>query len=56
VDVEAFDAIHDEVRDVVVILFSQCYNPIVCLDIKDYDVCDFNPSDDHVSSNTIVYY
>jgi hypothetical protein len=35
-------------------LFSQFYNPIVCLDIKDYDVCDLNPSNDHVFFDIIV--
>jgi hypothetical protein len=32
----------------------QFYNPTFCLDIKDFDVCDLDPFDDHVSSATIV--
>ncbi len=51
---KAFDTAHDEVGDFAIILFSQFYNPIVCLDIKDFDVYDFDPFNDHVSSNTIV--
>jgi hypothetical protein len=51
---KAFDAAHDEVGDVVIILFLQFYNPTICLDIKDFDVYDFDPSNDHVSSNSIV--
>ncbi len=37
-NVEAFDVTHDEVGDVVAILFSQFYNLTICLDIKDFDV------------------
>jgi hypothetical protein len=37
----------DEVGDVVVILFLQFYNMSICLDIKDFDVYDLNPYDDH---------
>ncbi len=32
----------------------QFYNLTVCLNIKDFDACDLDPSNDHVSSNTIV--
>jgi hypothetical protein len=39
---------------VFVIPFLQFYNPTICLDIKDFDVCDLDPSNDHVSFDTIV--
>jgi hypothetical protein len=50
---KAFDVTHDEVSDVI-ILFSQFYNPTICLDIKDFEFYDFNPSNDHVSFDSIV--
>ncbi len=53
---QAFDGVHDEVHDAIVIIFSQFYNPTICLDIKDFDVYDLDPFDDHVSSDTIVYH
>jgi hypothetical protein len=37
-------------------MFLQFYNPTICLDNKDFDVCDLDPSDDDVFSNTIVCY
>jgi hypothetical protein len=40
--------------DATIILFSQFYNPTICLDIKDFDVYDFDPSNDHVSADNIV--
>jgi hypothetical protein len=53
-NVEVSNVIHDEVGDDVVILFLQFYNPTICLDIKNFVVRDFDPSNDHVSSDTIV--
>jgi hypothetical protein len=53
-DAKAFDVVHDEVGDFAIILFLQFYKPTICLDIKDFDVYDFNPFNDHVSSDTIV--
>jgi hypothetical protein len=53
-NVKTFDVAHNEVGDVAIILFSQFYNPTVCLDIKDFDVHDFDPSNDHVSFDSIV--
>jgi hypothetical protein len=40
--------------DATIILFSQFYHLTICLDIKDFDVYDFDPSNDHVSSDNIV--
>ncbi len=34
--------------------FRNFYNPTICLDIKDFDVHDFDPFNDHVSFDTIV--
>jgi len=53
-NVKPSNAAHDEVGDVATILFLQLYNSTVCLDSKDFDVCDLDPSDDHVSFNIIV--
>jgi hypothetical protein len=53
-NVEVFDVVHNEGRGVVVISFLQFYNPTIYLDIKDFDVYDFDPSNDHVSLDTIV--
>jgi hypothetical protein len=47
-------ATHNEVSDVVTILFLHFCNLIICLDIKDFDVCNFDPFNDHVSFDTIV--
>jgi hypothetical protein len=55
-NVKPFDDAQDEVGDVVVILFLQFYNSSICLDIKDFDVYDLDPYDDHVSFDTIVYH
>ncbi len=35
-------------------MFLQFDDPTICLDIKDFDVYDLDPSNDHVSFNTIV--
>ncbi len=35
-------------------MFLQFYDPTICLDIKDFDVYDLDPSNYHVSFNTIV--
>ncbi len=48
------DATHNEVSDVVTILFLHFCNLIICLDIKDFDVYNFDPSNDHVFFDTIV--
>jgi hypothetical protein len=53
-NVKPFDAIHNEVGDVATILFLQFYNLTFYLDIKDFDVYDLNPFDDHVFFNIVV--
>jgi len=53
-DAKAFDVVHNEAGDFAIILFLQFYNLTICLDIKDFDVYDFDPLNDHVSSDTIV--
>jgi hypothetical protein len=53
-NVKPFDATHIEVGDVATILFLQFYNLTFCLDIKDFDVYDLAPFDDHVFFDTVV--
>ncbi len=52
-NVKPSNVVHDDVGDVAILLL-QFYNLSICLDIKDFDVSELNPYDDHVSFDTIV--